>query len=308
VKRLTEMGHEPQREPLRWNLKRQMESDDQARARAKELGGTFQERAPVDTTPELAANTWHNIVVDLKGTERPREVLIIGAHFDAVPGSPGADDNGSGTAALLEVARVLKGVPLKRSVRLVFFNLEEIGLRGSAEHVRARLPRMTHAASPSAADTDKELILGMVSLEMLGFFCDAPNCQKSPFPAIPGVFEPPTVGDSIILATTSRVQPFSRRLDEAMRAASPTLKTFRVDFSPVAPPDLMRSDHGPFLVAGFPALMMTDTANFRNPHYHQPSDTPETLDAARFTAVVRGLVGAIVAIANEDVPADPARP
>jgi hypothetical protein len=86
-----------------------------------------------------------------------------------------------------------------------------------------------------------------------------------------------------------------------MRDASPGLKTLLADFLPDVPwvpPDLLRSDHAPFLFAGQPALILTDTSNFRNPHYHQPSDTVETIDAARFTAVVRGVAGAVHAIAE----------
>src|SRR5205814_2674707 len=81
-------------------------------------------------------HTWHNIILDIPGGELPGEVVLVGAHFDAVPLAPGADDNGSGTAGLLEVARVLKDHPTKRTIRLVFFNLEECGLIGSSQYVR----------------------------------------------------------------------------------------------------------------------------------------------------------------------------
>ncbi len=283
-RRLREIGVEPGRFPLAWNLKLQEELEQKYNVPvgrpAKEIDGALAER------------TWHNLIIEFPGRDLPKEVLIIGAHFDAAPGAPGADDNGTGTAALLELTRVLKDRPLRRTVRLIFFNLEEIGLKGSAEYVRKN--RAKWAAG-------EETVIGMVSLEMLGYFTDKPNSQRSPIPPIDGVFDPPTVGDFIAIGTTKKHAPFSKRLDEEMRRAAPGLKTVAPDFLPdlpLTPPDLMRSDNGPFLWAGLPAVMLTDTSNFRNPNYHRPTDTIETIDPERFTLVVRGLAGAIEAIAE----------
>lgn len=255
------------------------------------------EAAPAEATssatreaPAPAMRTYRNIVAEIPGTDLASEVLIVGAHHDAVVNSPGADDNASGAAALMEVARVLQGRSFRRTVRLVFFTLEEAGLLGSTAYAMKHLPEF-------GSNGDKKLI-GMVSLEMLGFFCDTPGCQRSPVPAIPGVFEPPTVGDSIVLVTTKSFQPFAQAWGEAMRNAAPGLKTFNFDFSPVPTRQILRSDHAPFLLGGHPALMLTDTANFRNPNYHKPTDTVETLDVARYTLVVRGVVGAIVTLAE----------
>jgi len=244
---------------------------------------------------------WHNIAVELPGREHPERVLIVGAHFDAVPASPGADDNGTGTAALLEIARVLRGVAMERTVRLIFFNLEEPGLIGSSDYVRRRL-------KPELARGEISVI-GMASLEMLGYFTDEPGSQRSPVPAIEGVYEPPETGDFIAVATIAAFKPLSRRLSEAMRVASPDLNVFAADFFPVAPPDLLRSDHAPFLFAGVPSVIVTDTSNFRNPNYHSSRDTIETIDAERFTMVVRGLAGGVEALAGaiRDEPGE-ARP
>jgi Zn-dependent M28 family amino/carboxypeptidase len=175
----------------------------------------------------------------------------------------------------------------------MFFNLEEIGLKGSAEYVKK-----TKAKWASGEET----IVGMVSLEMLGYFTDKPGSQRSPIPAIEGVFDPPTVGDFIAIGTTKKHAWFARRLDEEMRRAAPGLKIVAPDFLPdlpLTPPDLMRSDNGPFLWANVPAVMLTDTSNYRNPNYHRPTDTIETLDPERYTLVVRGLAGAVKAIAGE---------
>lgn len=277
-RRLKDLGYEPTSQDLAWNLNYQSKQEQKAG-----LPGVLPE-----TTDDLAAHTWHNFIVDIPGKELPQEVLILSAHFDAAPGAPGADDDGTGVAALLEIARVLKDKPMRRTVRLIFFNLEEAGLHGSIEYVRTR--------------DKKETIVGMVSLEMLGFFSDKPNSQKSPLPKIEGVFDPPTVGDFIGMATIKKFQPFSQRLNKEMLACAPGLKTVVADFVPFAPPDFMRSDHAPFMAAGLPGVMLTDTSNFRNPNYHKPTDTIDTLDEARFALVVRAVAGAAYRIAEPVSP------
>lgn len=245
--------------------------------------------------------TWRNVIAEIRGSELPHEVIVLGAHFDAVPQSPGADDNGTGTSALLELARVLKDRPLKRTVRFCFFNLEENGCIGSSRYYTD-----WRKSAPVVLDRP-ERIVGMVSLEMLGFFSDLPGSQKSPIKAIEGVFEPPTVGDTICITGVARDKAFINALADAMKAAAPGLKVTVVDFLPVPIPDILRSDHRAFLLGGVPAVMLTDTANFRNPHYHMPTDTVETLDHDRYTLVVRGVAGAVVSLANGgDEPFRPA--
>jgi Zn-dependent M28 family amino/carboxypeptidase len=256
-----------------------------------------------DAPPQNEPVTWQNILVDLPGTDLKHEVLLISGHFDAVPMGPGADDDGTGTAAILELARVLKNRPTRRTIRLALFNLEETGLVGSTAYAKSLRDGARAGAHP--ADPPGETIIGMASLEMLGYFSDEPDSQKSPIPPQPGVFEPPTVGDSICVVGIARDQTFIRRLVAEMRAAAPALKVTSVDFLPVPIPDVTRSDHRAFMAMKVPAVMVTDTANFRNPHYHQPTDTIDTIDAARYTLVVRAMAGAAYAIAE---PAPPARP
>ncbi len=277
VERLTALGYEPVLQDLPWTIRR-------------EAASRKQEIAP-DREP-FADHTWHNIIVDLPGRDLAAETLVLGAHFDAVDGTPGADDNGTGTAALLEIAAVLKDRPMRRTVRMIFFNHEEFGYFGAIHYVRQLKPRL---------DAGEEKVIGMVSLEMLGYFTDEPGSQRSPIPAIEGVFEPPTVGDFIAIASTRGHADFIHRLDQEMRRAAPGLKVVAPDFIPdlpLAPPDLLRSDHTPFLFVGIPAVMLTDTSNFRNPNYHRPTDTVETLDEARFAQVVRAVAGAAYAIAE----------
>mgnify|MGYP000672161404 CR=1 FL=1 len=217
---------------------------------------------------------------------------------------------------------------MRRTVRLVLFNLEEVGLVGSRRYAmdlaQERLPiapddrpvegtpEETVTAPDGTPERPSETIIGMASLEMLGYFSDQPGSQSSPIPPIKDVFEPPTVGDFIAIISTRGHAGFVQRLREAMSAAAPGLKTGVVDFAPdmpLTPPSLLRSDHAPFLALGIPGVMVTDTANFRNPHYHKPTDEPGTLDAERFALVVKGVAGAVWTIAEPalDAPEEPAR-
>jgi len=200
----------------------------------------------------------------------------------------------------------LKDRPMQRTVRLCLFNLEEVGLVGSRAYVESIeeeiLGKIITPASPDsgrkaerASPTMK--FVGMASIDGVGYFTDEPNSQKSPIPETK-FFKPPTVGDFLAMGGIARHRMFSQALDKAMRQAAPELKTVVVDFLPIALPDLLRSDHAPFLGLGVPAVILADTANFRNPHYHQPTDTIETLDMKRFTDVVRGLVGAAHTLAG----------
>ncbi|MFN7021838.1 MAG: M20/M25/M40 family metallo-hydrolase [Phycisphaerales bacterium] len=248
--------------------------------------------------------TWRNIIVEIPGRERPDEVLIFSAHFDAVPRSPGADDDGSGVAAILEMARLLKDRPMQRTLRLCLFNLEEVGLVGSRAYVQSieheiKGEPITPDPPPEPGAEPAEIkrrpptkkILGMASLDGIGYFTDQPNSQRSPIPES-ALFKPPTVGDFIGIAGILKHRTWSQALEKAMKAASPPVKIVNLDFLPIAVPDILRSDHAWFLREGVPAVIVTDTANFRNPHYHEPTDNVDTLDQDRYTEVVRALVGA----------------
>jgi hypothetical protein len=225
-----------------------------------------------------------NLWVDLLGETSPEEVYVFVAHFDAVPNSPGADDNGTGTAGALELARVLTGVRTQRTVRVLFVTAEEVGLVGARRYAQ-------EIARP-AIDAGEESILGAVSLEMLGYYTDEPGTQRSPIPAIPGVYEPPTVGDFISVVGLSSQLGFVRPFSAGLRRGAGEVGVFELAISPVPVPDMARSDHAEFWRIGVPAVMLTDTANFRNPHYHRRSDTVDTIDRDRYVAVVRGVVQA----------------
>lgn len=293
--RLRELGYEPIAQPIEWvspalRLGRRA-ADGAGVARGGQDDTPSDVNAPPDTPDP--PDFWNNIIVETAGVDLPGEVVLIGAHFDAVARSPGADDNGSGTAALLEVARVLRDQPLRRTVRLVFFNLEEIGLIGSRHH-----------AARHAADHPDQRIVAMVSLEAIGYYCTEPGCQKTPVEPIKGVFEPSTIGDFLAAVTIAAHQDVNRRFTRAFESASMGLRIEPFDFLPVPIPDILRSDHAPFLAQGIPSIMLTGTANFRNPHYHKPTDTIETIDLERLTRAVRGIVAATIDLAERPAPPD----
>ncbi len=240
---------------------------------------------------EIEDPAWHNLWVDIKGTVSPEQMLIVGAHFDAVAGTPGADDNGSGTAGALEIARVFQGLEPERTIRIVFFNLEEIGLVGSSYHANAVIK--------PAIDEGELEVVGMMSLEMLGYYSDEEGSQRSPISAIPGIFEPPTRGDFVaIVGLLGDQQGFTRPLAKAMQAGSPELKLLIFDMLPTPLADMRRSDQDPFWQIKVPAVMITDTSEFRTPYYHKASDRVDTIDAERFTHAVRGVAAGVWALAN----------
>lgn len=215
-----------------------------------------------------------NVVAELRGTSKPDEVVMIAAHFDAF--YSGADDNSSGVAAMLEVARLLANRPLARTVRFTGFDLEELGLVGSTRHVATR-------AHPKAS----------LVFDCIGYSDTTPGSQSS----LPG-FPTPSAGDflAVIGNDVSRGQ-VEQLFTVAKGQEVPTLLSIVAPGRGAGPlsGNLMRSDHAPLWVAGESAVFFTDTANFRNPNYHQPTDKAETIDRAFLTGATRAAVMAIVA-------------
>jgi hypothetical protein len=207
--------------------------------------------------------------------------LCVGAHLDSRPDTPGADDNASAVATLLEIARLLgEDFPAdaQLELELVAFDLEENGMLGGREH--ARLAR--------EAGTD---LRGMISLEMLGYCDHRPNSQQLPRSLV-GLY--PDTGDFIAIIGNQN----STELIEVARQGMSTVDELPVETLQVPENGTLLqatrlSDHSPFWDAGFPALMITDTSFLRNPHYHQPTDTLETLDLEFLHAVAEGSVGAV---------------
>ena len=208
--------------------------------------------------------------------------LIVGAHVDTVIGTPGADDNASGVAALLELSRIAAPISWRLPIEFVAFTLEEWGMIGSA-HYAARMRR------------ERVALRGMMSLEMLGF-TESEGHQRYPAWLTRRY---PRVGNYIGVAANRRSRNFLERVVGAMRAVPELpVETLVLPANGWVVPESRLSDHAPFWDRGYPALLVTDTAFLRNPHYHRPSDTVETLDLPFLARVTRGLISAIETIAK----------
>lgn len=203
-----------------------------------------------------------NIVAERTGTDPESGTILLGAHYDSVARSPGADDNASGVATLLEIARLLGPEPTPRTLKLVFFDLEELGMLGSFAFV---------AAAENVAD-----VRGAIILDMLGYACHQRGCQHYP-PGLPDR-NFPTRGNFLAAIGDSEHRPLLQAIPNASHNGLPKVVALPVPLRGIAIPDLLRSDHAPFWLGGIGAVMLTDTANFRSPHYHRDTDTPDTLD------------------------------
>lgn len=227
----------------------------------------------------------HNLEAEIPGATTRDEIVVVGAHYDSVPGSPGADDNASAVAALLALAKSPLLQKPARTLRFVafvneeppFFQTEQMGSLVYARRCRERNENITAA----------------IVIESVGFYSATDGSQKYPFPI--GLFYP-SRGDFIAFVSRTQDRALVRRC----------VKTFReqVQFPseggalPGALPGIGWSDHWAFWQAGYPALMATDTAPFRSPHYHTASDTPDKLDYDRCARVVDGLAKVIEDLAS----------
>ena len=228
---------------------------------------------------QVRGKTHQNLILNIPSaiTGKQKPPILIGAHYDAAPGTPGADDNATGVAALLELTRALTDTPAKYPVRLVAFDMEEYGLVGSTRY---------------AADLKQQQqpLRLMISLEMLGYCNPAPDSQLYP-PGLKRFY--PNQGDFIALVGNLPTIPDLIRLNRSIRTTggkSEWLPTFNKG---LIVPQTRSSDHAPFWDQGYRAMMVTDTAFLRNPHYHQASDRLETLNLEFLAAVCRGLIHGI---------------
>lgn len=221
-----------------------------------------------------------NWQITIPGRKPALAPILIGAHYDTVPGSPGADDNASGVAVLLALAALLSDPihPPRRSLHLVAFDLEEYGLVGSqvcAENWRAQ---------------QKSLHL-MLSLEMLGYFSSMPHSQQYPLPVLKRLY--PSTGNFIALIGNAATTLSMMAIKRQMKQVKMLCEWLPVINQGQQIPRTRDSDHAPFWDAGYPAMMVTDTANLRNPHYHKASDTLETLDIPAMAKITLGLAASL---------------
>ncbi|OKH10805.1 M28 family peptidase [[Limnothrix rosea] IAM M-220] len=230
---------------------------------------------------EVEGKTHENIILNLctDATIQSKPPILIGAHYDAVINSPGADDNATGLAVLLEMAKFFSENSARYPMRFVAFDLEEFGLQGSfnyAAHLRKK---------------NQPLRL-MLSLEMLGFCSHEPNSQN--YPSFLKYFYPST-GNFIALVGDIQTIPEMWGMQHQIKK-SVSCEWLPAGWRGYPVPDARRSDHVAFWEQGYKAMMVTDTANLRNPHYHKPSDTFETLDLDFLTNVCTGLCEAIAVL------------
>lgn len=226
--------------------------------------------------------TYHNVVgVFPPSALRSRTALpplIVGAHYDTHQGSPGADDNASALAVLLEVAAAAGRQAPTRPLWCVAFSLEEFNLLGSRAYVAAlrKQGRALH---------------GAIILECVGFASDASGSQQQPPIPVPL----PSVGNFLGIVGNEPAAHLTAALTAAAAEGPQLLPLIpmTVPGNGEVLPDTRRSDHAAFWDYGFPAVMLTDTANFRNPHYHQPTDTIDTLNMAFLERVTRTVTAAV---------------
>jgi hypothetical protein len=230
-----------------------------------------------------------NVIGTRVGARPEEERVLLSAHYDHIGTCPGADDNASGVAALLEVARILSSVAGRRTLVVAFWDEEERGLLGSrayAQRARERAERIAVA----------------VSLDAIGFASSEPNSQRLPegfdaaFPEITRELATnQNRGDFVaVLASTSADVPARRMRDHAPAFG---LRVTALSLSPAAAlamPDALRSDHASFWLFGYPALLLTDTGNFRNPRYHclQGSDDARSVSQEFVVKVARTVAAA----------------
>ena len=225
-----------------------------------------------------------NLVAEKPVHDAAEPVLELGAHYDSVPDSPGADDNASGVAALLEIARVTSTAHLGKRLRFCFFALEESGGHGSKHHVSKIL-------------SDHEPVAAAIILEMVGYTSTEPGSQDSPL-RIPLLFSPPRTGNFIAVVSNLSSGTLGNRIESATERYTPTLPYFSANRTGGLFRDAMRSDHKFYWQQGIRAVMLTDTANFRNPHYHEATDTAESLDYAFLKRVSQAVAATALSWAN----------
>lgn len=245
--------------------------------RLKDYGRTDFLPAYRHSKSQEVANLW----VAFKGRDNPDKTIVVGAHYDSVgPDCPGADDNASGIAGLLEIAGHLKKKPPALSVLLVAFTCEEYPIGGIEKMGSSVFVKQL------TEQTDNR-IMGMISLEMLGYYSNLPGSQKYPAPFS---FYFPDTANFIGFVGDSTSRTFIRSVVHQFRQI-PAMIPSRGVAAPVwLAPDVLRSDHEPFVGNGIPGLMITDTSNFRyGEHLHQTTDTPDKLDFTRMAYLVDGL-------------------
>ena len=225
--------------------------------------------------------TYCNVIGTVRG-QQDISPLILAAHYDTISDSPGADDNASALAVLLEVAHRIGSRPSQRPIQFIAFCLEEEGLLGSQAYA-AHLAAM------------QQSVYGALVLECVGYARDEEGSQKIP-PGVP--IAVPSVGNFLAVIGNQASAGLTQSVSQAMGRHLPIVPLV-VPGNGELLPDTRRSDHTSFWEQGFPAVMLTDTANFRNPHYHRPTDTIDTLNLDFMVSVADAVTAVVMAFANQ---------
>jgi hypothetical protein len=236
---------------------------------------------------DVDGRTCCNLEIEIPGTRRADEIVVVGAHYDSVRGSPAANDNGSGVAAVLTLARRLAGQQGERTLRFVAFVNEEAPY--------AHTDKMGSWVYAAACRRRNENVTAMLSLETIGCYSDEPGSQK--YPALLGTWYP-SRGNYIAFVGSTRFAPLVHEVVGAFRRSEAFPS--HGGALPDAISHIGRSDHWSFWQEGYPALMVTDTAPFRYRHYHTAEDTVDKIDIERMARVVRGLLGVVKTLAAMD--------
>ncbi|MFH7026521.1 MAG: M20/M25/M40 family metallo-hydrolase [Heteroscytonema crispum UTEX LB 1556] len=253
-----------------------------------------------------------NIFSDRQGTDKQAGAILIAAHYDTVAVSPGADDNASGVAVVLEVARLLGSRSTPRTLQLAFFDQEEAGLLGS----KAFAQKTAHL----------ENLRGVIVMDMVGYACYTVGCQN--YPAGLPVTPPSDKGDFLAVVGDTEHLPLlnafqntrqgdrgddlgdkddgcgrrvwgnkGRRVwGDKEKLYLPAVLALPIPLKGLLTPDTLRSDHAPFWYQGVGAVLVTDTANLRTPHYHQSSDVPTNIDKNFFNGAAQVVINATNAL------------
>ncbi|QDL10660.1 peptidase M28 [Brasilonema octagenarum UFV-E1] len=230
-----------------------------------------------------------NIFAEKPGTDKNAKAILVGAHYDTVYFSPGADDNASGVAVTLEIARLFGSHPTARTLQLAFFDKEEAGLLGS----KAFVTNKKHL----------ENLQGVIIMDMVGFACHTSGCQK--YPTTLPVTPPSDKGDFLAVVGDTEHLPLLNAFQNSQMLPAisfnkgttggstlPSVLTLPIPLKGLLTPDTLRSDHAPFWYQGVGAVLVTDTANLRTPHYHKSSDVPATIDREFFAGAAQVVVNA----------------
>jgi len=231
-----------------------------------------------------------NIIAEIPGTENPEKIVLIGAHYDTVENSPGADDNATSIAALLEICRLASELKFRKTLRLVAFTLEEPPY--------FRSPQMGSAVNAAACAERGDMIELMICLEMLGY---GGRRVKQDYPLIHHCSEKPKFGDFLSVISLPSMSEFVHLwASEYNRVSDDNIYKM---MAPASVPGMDLSDHSSFISAGYPAIMISNTGFYRNKNYHTEFDTVDRLNFRFLTDNIFNIFRAVIELLNREIPA-----